>query len=157
MQRIRSYFSFRGRTNRQRYWVTGIIIFVLFFVAALVVSAISWAIPLLGVPGGLCFLGVIAATVVAALANGARRLHDRGKSAWWLLLFSGLPAMLSVPAELVKFSADPGVQAAGAVFALLGLPFSIWGLVVMGFLKGTAGPNKYGDDPLEVGTQEVFA
>jgi uncharacterized membrane protein YhaH (DUF805 family) len=31
-----------------------------------------------------------------------------------------------------------------AAFAL-----SIWGLVEIGFLRGTVGPNQYGPDPLE--------
>jgi uncharacterized membrane protein YhaH (DUF805 family) len=152
MQKLFSYFSIQGRTNRQRYWLTGVGIFVAFLVSILIAGALAF-IPLLG---GLIFLAVLAASFVAALANGARRLHDRGKSAWWLLLFMGLPTLLSIPAELVRFSSDPGAQGAGALLTLLGLPFSIWGLVVMGFLKGTTGPNKYGDDPLQP-VQEVFA
>jgi uncharacterized membrane protein YhaH (DUF805 family) len=37
------------------------------------------------------------------------------------------------------------------VFSVLGLVmlvYSIYMLVVLGFLKGTAGPNQYGPDPL---------
>jgi uncharacterized membrane protein YhaH (DUF805 family) len=34
---------------------------------------------------------------------------------------------------------------------------NIWAFVELGCLKGTAGPNKYGDDPLEPQVQEVFA
>ena len=94
---------------------------------------------------------------LASLANGARRLHDRGTSAWWLLLFMVLPMLLSLPGQLLKYSADEHAQFAGAALALLGLPFSIWGFVVMGCLQGTDGPNKFGADPLASQLQEGFA
>jgi hypothetical protein len=32
------------------------------------------------------------------LAIGAKRLHDRDKSAWWLLVFYAAPGILSTPA-----------------------------------------------------------
>jgi uncharacterized membrane protein YhaH (DUF805 family) len=155
MQRLLSYFSFRGRTNRQRYWVTGITIFVLFFLSALVVTALG-ELPVIGILADLIFLGVIVAAFVAVLANGARRLHDRARSAWWLIVFVGLPVLLSIPAEIAKGGMPDGATILASLIALLGLPFSIWGFVVMGCLKGTAGPNKFGDDPLQP-VQEVFA
>jgi len=140
------YLSFRGRTNRQRYWLTGLSIFGLLFVSALLAGVLSMA-PL---------LGLVIIPIWLALANGARRLHDRGHSAWWLVLFTGVPTFLAIPAELAKYSGSEGGQMLGAILVLLGLPFSIWGFVVMGCLKGTAGPNKFGDDPLQP-VLEVFA
>jgi uncharacterized membrane protein YhaH (DUF805 family) len=53
-----------------------------------------------------------------SLALSVKRWHDRDKSAWWLLLVF-----------------LPGIGA-------------IWFLVECGFLRGTAGPNRYGADPL---------
>jgi uncharacterized membrane protein YhaH (DUF805 family) len=156
MQKLFSYFSFQGRSNRQRYWVTGVTIFMLFFVAALVVGALAEA-PVVGVFGGLLFLVLIPTFIVAILANGARRLHDRGHSAWWLILFVGVPTLLSIPAELAKNSPSEDFQFAASALTLLGLPFSIWGFVVMACLKGTTGPNRFGDDPLRSPVEEVFA
>ena len=156
MQRVLSYFSFQGRSNRQRYWVTGVAIFVLLFLSALVIGALG-EIPVVGILADLVFLGMLVAGVVAVLANGARRLHDRGHSAWWLVLFTGVPTLLAIPAELAKFSGSEGAQMLGAILVLLGLPFSIWGFVVMGCLKGTAGPNKFGEDPLRPPMEEVLA
>lgn len=146
------YLSFRGRANRQRYWLTGLSIFGLLFVSALLVGVLSMA-PLLS----LVIVPVWLALFVAVLANGARRLHDRGHSAWWLVLFTGVPTVLTIPAELAKFSGSEGAQMLGAILVLLGLPFSIWGFVVMGCLKGTVGPNRFGEDPLQPPTEEVFA
>ena len=53
-----------------------------------------------------------------AVATSAKRWHDRDKSAWWVLV------------------------------TLVPVVGSLWALVVTGFLRGTAGANRYGDDPL---------
>ena len=53
-----------------------------------------------------------------ALAVSVKRWHDRDKSGWWVLL------------NLVP---------------VIGW---IWMLIENGFLRGTAGPNHFGDDPL---------
>ncbi len=162
MKRLLSYFSFQGRTNRQRYWLTALSIFGLLFVSALVLSVLA-RLPVIGVIGAILLVAVILAAAVAGIANGARRLHDRGKTAWWLLVFQGVPAVLTTLRILVAAGAaqDPvgaaGAAGAVAVLSLIGLGFSIWGLVEVGILKGTAGPNRFGDDPLGQPMQEVFA
>jgi uncharacterized membrane protein YhaH (DUF805 family) len=38
--------------------------------------------------------------------------------------------------------------AAALVLSLVGFGISIWTIVVLGFLRGTRGPNSYGPDPL---------
>jgi uncharacterized membrane protein YhaH (DUF805 family) len=78
----------------------------------------------------------------SGLAVAIKRLHDRNKSGWWLLLFWLVPNLLgSVP-----------MSAAGTVFgtpvALASFVIWIWGFVEIGCLKGTTGPNDYGPDPL---------
>ena len=52
----------------------------------------------------------------ASFAMQAKRWHDRNKSAWWILI--------------------------GFIPVIGG----IWALVETGFLRGTAGPNRFGDD-----------
>ncbi|HEX4709381.1 DUF805 domain-containing protein [Phenylobacterium sp.] len=149
---VLKYLSFQGRANRKRFWLTGLSIVGLLFVTALFTGLLAL------VPGlSLIIIPLWLAFFVASIANAARRLHDRGKSAWWLLLFYLLPMVLSLPADLAKFGPADDFQLAASALAVLGLPFSLWGLVVMGFLKGTTGPNKYGDDPLAPPLQEVFA
>ena len=61
---------------------------------------------------------VALAFIWPGLAVQVKRWHDRGKSGWWVLI-------MFVP--------------------LIG---GIWALVELGFLRGTSGPNQYGDDPL---------
>lgn len=153
MARILRYLSFRGRANRQLYWLTALSIVGLFFAVA-IVSIVLAIVPLLG---GLIMIPVWGALLVAVVANGVRRLHDRNRSAWWLLLFYVVPAILSIPARLAQYGPDDGFAAAAMLLALLGLPFSIWGLVELGFLKGTSGPNRFGEDPLRPPLEPAIA
>ncbi|HVK33481.1 MAG TPA: DUF805 domain-containing protein [Burkholderiaceae bacterium] len=53
-----------------------------------------------------------------ALAISAKRWHDRGKSGWWVLV------------------------------VLVPVVGWIWAVVENGFLRGTPGPNPYGENPL---------
>ena len=152
MDRLLRYFSFQGRANRQRFWLTAIAIVVIYFVTVLVLAVLS-RIPVIGILAAVLLIGVILGMLVAALANSARRLHDRAKSAWWLLLFQGVPAVLGVVGALASMG---GAGAAGGAVSVLGFPITIWALVELGCLRGTDGPNRFGDDPLKP-VQEVFA
>lgn len=153
MEKLRPYFSFRSRTNRQRYWLTTLAILGVYFAGA-IVAAMFMAIPLLG---GLIFLPVMVATVWASLALASRRLHDRNKSAWWLLpMYLPFVLLSGLGSSLMGDGTDAGVGV-GALLTLLGLPFGIWMFVELGCLKGTTGPNRFGEDPLNPAPVEVFA
>jgi uncharacterized membrane protein YhaH (DUF805 family) len=149
---VLKYLSFQGRSNRKRYWLTALSIFGLLFASA-IVAAVLQIVPMLN----LIVIPFWVAFVVASLANGARRLHDRNKSVWWLLLFYALPTVLAAPFQLAQHGPPDDFQAVAALLAVLGLPFSLWGLVEMGFLKGKAGPNRFGEDPLSAPQEPAFA
>ncbi len=79
---FQNYATFRGRAGRPEFWY-----FVLFI---LVVNLLFGFIDGI-VFGDRIYLGPFAtifdlATLLPLLAVGARRLHDIGKSGWWLLL-----------------------------------------------------------------------
>jgi uncharacterized membrane protein YhaH (DUF805 family) len=77
------------------------------------------------------------------LALGAKRLHDRDKSAWWLLVFYALPTILSTVADRME-------DAQFIVLHIVSFGISVWAFVEIGCLRGTVGPNRYGPDPLSV-------
>ena len=80
---------------------------------------------------------------ISGFAIGIKRLHDRDKSGWWILLFYVAPSVLGGIANTCE-------QAVGSfVFGVASFAISIWGLVELGFLRGTVGPNPYGPDPLQ--------
>ncbi|MGK6310021.1 DUF805 domain-containing protein [Variovorax sp. DT-64] len=66
------YVDFNGRASRSEYW---------WFVLAYVIVAI-----VAGFIHEIVYGLVILAFLLPLLAVGARRLHDIGKSGWWLLL-----------------------------------------------------------------------
>jgi uncharacterized membrane protein YhaH (DUF805 family) len=153
VDRLGKYFSFQGRTNRQQYWLTVLALAGIMIVAGVLVGAMSAMTELVWV----ILVPVLAAYFWVVLALGARRLHDRNKSVWWLLLFWGVPTFFSLFAALG--AAGGGSRDAANFIAALGLPFSIWAFVELGCLKGTSGPNKFGDDPLgpAIASEEIPA
>ena len=139
-------FSFSGRLNRKPYWLTTLVIFLIVIVLVTLAFVLGGAGLMTGDFSGLGILLVILAIAYIpvlwiGLALGTKRLHDRNKSGWWLLLFWFLPAALQ--------AAGDRIEGLGIVLSLAGVAISIWGLVEIGFLRGTVGPNQYGPDPLE--------
>jgi uncharacterized membrane protein YhaH (DUF805 family) len=75
------------------------------------------------------------------------RLHDRGKSARWLVIFLLLPAVLGQIAKPAWFDGAVGLGV-NFILALAAFALSIWGFIEIGCLRGSAGANSYGPDPL---------
>jgi uncharacterized membrane protein YhaH (DUF805 family) len=141
------FFSFTGRINRTKYWI-GIAVFVIIAIISGTVAYIGEETPALHVLGFIIDVSL----VISGLALASKRLHDRDKSAWWLLVFYLLPSVLLVIGSLMSFYGI-GAESAGGVigsvvFYALGLGVMIWAIVELGFLRGTRGPNKYGPDPI---------
>jgi len=128
-------FSFRGRINRAKFWIAN-------------VTYISLTIAIVGfgfffrfetifiVLASAAFIAVF----VSSIAVGIKRLHDRDMSGWWLVVFYLLPATLDGIGRAINVP---------VIFSLASSVISIWAIVVLGFLRGTPGPNQYGSDPLD--------
>jgi uncharacterized membrane protein YhaH (DUF805 family) len=134
-------FSFQGRLNRKPYWMTAIatvvIVILLLLIALIMIREHEFAF------AGLMFALLVILyipLVWIGLAIGAKRLHDRDKSAWWLLLFYLVPGIVSSAADRME---GPGV-----FLHLVSFAITVWALVELGCLRGTVGPNRYGPDPL---------
>jgi uncharacterized membrane protein YhaH (DUF805 family) len=74
---LTQYATFTGRARRSEYWWFALAYAVTYFVAALIDGALGTT--LFTVVVGLALL-------VPSLAVAVRRLHDIGKSGWWLLI-----------------------------------------------------------------------
>jgi uncharacterized membrane protein YhaH (DUF805 family) len=81
--------------------------------------------------------------LVPNLMVAIKRLHDRNKSGWWLLFFI-------VPPQLLEFVAGQlfGNEPISYVLRIPAIVVTLWMIVELGFLRGTIGPNRFGDDPL---------
>jgi uncharacterized membrane protein YhaH (DUF805 family) len=130
------YMSFEGRISRQPFWlgllalaiVTWILEFILFaiFGVSMMPAVDPSATPEVAAAAAAAAMSkmalplgiLILLTLWPALAMYTKRWHDRDKSGWWSLII------------------------------LIPIIGSIWFLVELGFLRGSDGPNRFGDDPL---------
>jgi len=124
--------SFEGRISRQPFWLSILVLIIIEWVVMIVLGMVFGVSMMGGMDPGMdpeaaasaAMTGMAPLVIVSllflypALAIYTKRWHDRGKSGWWTLI-------ILVP--------------------LIG---SIWMLVECGFLRGTEGPNQYGNDPL---------
>jgi uncharacterized membrane protein YhaH (DUF805 family) len=136
-------FSFQGRLNRKPYWMTVIatmvIIIVLLLFALILIREHRFEFAGLT----LVLLVILYIPLIwIGLAIGAKRLHDRDKSAWWLLVFYAAPGILSTAGNRME---DVGF----IILHIISFGISVWAFVELGCLRGTPGPNRYGPDPLD--------
>lgn len=75
---LKKYAVFSGRARRQEYWM-----FLLFDIAALIIVSIVDAI---AGTSPLLYALYALATFLPSLGVSIRRLHDQGKSGWWILV-----------------------------------------------------------------------
>ena len=137
-------FGASGRINRTEYWRSVLIFCVAgLFAAVILLTAAGLAAPLFVIALVVFFIPWL----TWGFAIQTERLHDRDKSAWWLLLFYGLPALLGHLANAAWFTGLAGHLLQPAL-SLAGLVLSIWGFIEIGCLRGTAGSNRYGANPL---------
>jgi len=121
-------FSFQGRINRAKFWLVHVAMWVVIAIVFGVImggAAMSAdpakAMQGVGTIGGIVLAIVYILAIWIGLATGVKRWHDRNKSGWWVLI------------------------------AFVPVVGGIWYLIECGFLRGTAGPNTYGADPLAGG------
>jgi uncharacterized membrane protein YhaH (DUF805 family) len=137
-------FGASGRINRAKYWRSVVLFGVAGLLAAVILfTAVGIAMPLFIIMVVLVFMPWL----LWGISITTERLHDRDKSAWWLVVFYMVPGVLGQLANSAWFAGTAGA-ALQYVLALAGLALSIWGFVEIGCLRGTAGPNTYGPDPL---------
>jgi uncharacterized membrane protein YhaH (DUF805 family) len=137
-------FGFSGRINRAKYWIAVAIYWAvsiaLGLVAFLTLAGVEIVRSTTMITPFFIFAAVVyIAVAVSGIAVGIKRLHDRNKTGWWLLVFYLVPGLISTV----------GTRMHGlAILNLVSTAILIWMIVELGFLRGTPGPNRYGADPL---------
>jgi uncharacterized membrane protein YhaH (DUF805 family) len=101
---LNKYATFSGRARRSEYWWWHLFVTIVFLVASVIDQAIGFTYSDLTLGGG--WLATIAAIVflVPNLAVGVRRLHDTGRTGWWLLI--GLVPLIGVIVLIYFFVLD---------------------------------------------------
>ena len=72
------YATFSGRARRKEYWM-------FFLINLLIAMAIGIVEAMIGL-GGILGLLYALAMLIPGIAVSVRRLHDTGRSGWWLLI-----------------------------------------------------------------------
>src|SRR5450759_5041050 len=123
--------------NRAKYWRS-----VLIFIGAGLMTAVI-LFTAAGIAAPL-FIIMVIVVLISWLLWGfsftTRRLHDRDKSAWWLVVFYLLPGVLGQIADAAWF-AGAAITVLHYVLALAAFALTIWGFVEIACLRGTAGSN----------------
>jgi uncharacterized membrane protein YhaH (DUF805 family) len=163
----RSLFAFEGRINRAKFWLAMLNILGLMMLLSVLIITVG---KLFGGPNSFSFdikdifvafdpesyrlltaisLGSVIVKAIGALlflwiylVNAIKRLHDRNKSAWWMLLFFGLPGLFD------QFADRLGDSYPVIFVALVSFVFCVWGFIELCFLRGARGTNRFGADPL---------
>ena len=105
---ISKYAEFTGRSRRSEYWY-----FVLGNIALSIIATMLGFV--LGDTIGTMLSGLVSlALLIPGIAVGVRRLHDTGRSGWWLLI--AIVPLIGAILLIVWFATDsqPGANEYGA-------------------------------------------
>jgi uncharacterized membrane protein YhaH (DUF805 family) len=122
MTLLHKLFGASGRLRRRDYWILSISANVLIALADVLASYFLGTSPDGVTPGNAVSWLLYIPSIWIGIALMLKRAHDREKGGGWVVLFIMLP--------------------------IIGW---IWGIIELGFLDGTQGPNRYGPSPKGVG------
>jgi uncharacterized membrane protein YhaH (DUF805 family) len=140
------FFKFDGRINRGKYWLAVLVYAVIYVAMAIIGYAMDQSMVFQAVNG---MLNIV--IFISSLAVGVKRLHDRNKSGWYLVLFYIVPGILVVASILISVTMEESTTIS-AVLGLLAFAIGVWAFVELGCLRGTIGANRYGPDPVAPAT-----
>ena len=99
---LKKYATFSGRAQRAEYWYF-FLFYILTFIGLSFIDGITGTFSEeagIGLLSGLYSLAIL----IPSLAVGVRRLHDTGRSGWWLLV--GIIPLIGAIVLLIFFVQD---------------------------------------------------
>ncbi len=153
------FFSFRGRINRSLFWVGLLAIigagFTGYHLFKFVFTKVTAQYPIDPVLKSQITDGLpIVASLLALLAAWTlivKRLHDRGKSAWLLVLFAAMAVASASWLGLLPIDWLPKPDLPEVALRAIGIVGGLgvaWLMVEILLIPSRPGANRYGPDPL---------
>ena len=154
MSAMRRYATFSGRSPRKEYWM-----FLGIYVVVSIIAALLDGLAIDFMPRTLSEIGIFGSIVslvhlVPSFSVTFRRLHDTGRSGWWI----GIPSLLAIPGyglmaagifggglDAATFAANPLFLVGAALVVVVLLMFLV--VFVFMFFRSEEGQNKYGPHP----------
>lgn len=151
------FFSFSGRSNRMDFWLAilglGLAQFAILAIFGLVIEPMMLSSLSAGIQAGVSTavgLFVLLAPLWPVTAVAVRRSHDRNLSGWWY----GAYVILGLVLEGWSQSPLPRTAVLGGgpvdVLTILNIGSGVLALlilIVLGFLPGSPGRNRFGPAP----------
>jgi uncharacterized membrane protein YhaH (DUF805 family) len=78
---LNNYANFEGRARRKEYWMFGLLNILIFF-ALTILSLIPYLGIIFSILWGIFMLGILVPSIAVAI----RRMHDVGKSGWYMFI-----------------------------------------------------------------------
>jgi uncharacterized membrane protein YhaH (DUF805 family) len=173
---LKNYANFSGRASRAEFWWFTLFFMIAYFILFFIGMALSAGSPAPATPspfavyarmgGFLAVLGIFwLVMLIPSIAVQIRRLHDTDRSGWWLggfwlIYIAYMVSSFSMVSSMAA-QAQGGAPAMGgfAAVAILGLVMLVYCIVLLVFwcLRGTPGPNRFGEDPYGANVGDVFA
>lgn len=139
---LKNYAVFSGRARRKEYWMF-ILFNLIFSIVANIIDYIFGTRNIVltyGLFSGLYTLVVL----IPSLAVAVRRLHDVGKSGWFMIFI--LVPLLLFSYFAGAYPSDPSLLAPMGITAVIFFGIAIWMLVLF-CTEGEVNDNKWGPNP----------
>jgi uncharacterized membrane protein YhaH (DUF805 family) len=143
----KKYAVFTGRAQRAEFWYFTLFNIIIGFVLGFLDGALGLydSQREIGILSGIYSLAVF----IPSLAVSVRRLHDIGKSGWWLLFFMIL--MIFIPFLTGVMAAWLQINAFNFIGIIISEIIVIYLLLIVWFATDSQpGENKYGKNPKEI-------
>lgn len=82
----KKYMVFTGRSRRTEYWTFTLINIAISIIINVLGAILGSIAPILATLMGIVGLLFLLAMLLPGIAVGIRRLHDTGRSGWWMLI-----------------------------------------------------------------------
>lgn len=157
---FKRFFDFRGRSRRKEFWMYTLFVILVSIVLMFIDSALGLGGSTSGgteltdtsvsaagaASGGVLTTIFSLITLIPSLAVSVRRLHDLDRTGWWILL-PVAPYLLGIILALGGVAGGSGAMA-GTGLVLFGVALITAILLLVWYcMPGTAGPNRFGEDP----------